>query len=51
MLREQPIIGRVVELEDRREVLIVVGDGYEDAVIGRDVMRRDEAMGIELADE
>jgi hypothetical protein len=46
---EQPIVGRGVELEDRLEVLVVIGDADEDAVAR--VAGRHESMRVELADE
>src|SRR5262249_15726072 len=49
VLRGQPVVGRLVDVEQVAQVRIVVGDSDEDAVAR--VARRDEAMRVELPDE
>ncbi|HUE84867.1 MAG TPA: prolyl oligopeptidase family serine peptidase, partial [Vicinamibacterales bacterium] len=48
---EQPVVGRGIEREDRLKVRLVIRDIDEDAVPVGPVLRRHEAVCIELTDE
>ena len=49
-LREQPLVGGIVELEYRSQVLVVVGNASEDTVPTGQVPGGYEAMGVSPAD-
>jgi hypothetical protein len=49
-LGDQAIVGRVVELEDRGEVALVVGDAHEHALAARRGARRHQPVGVALVD-
>src|SRR5271170_581883 len=51
VLGEQPVIGRVIEVEDMRQMLVVVGNAGEHADIGFAVFRGYEAVRVVAADE
>ena len=51
VLGKQPIIGRVVEVEDSLEMRIIIGDTREHARTALAVFRGDEAVGVVLTDK
>ena len=51
LLRTEPIVGGRVELDNRLQVIVVGGDGGQDALVVRHVTRWDEPMRVELPDE